>query len=141
MKRLACCLALLLATTFATTAHAQLPSLTVDWTAPGDDGAIGTATLYDMRFSTTRPDTANVTNMATWWSAATVITGLPAPLVSGSAQSTVVTPAGGFKADSTYYFVLRTRDDVGNWSAYSNVAFRPVLDVTPPRTVVDLRLR
>lgn len=139
--RLTLALTLALALTLVSQAKAQLPSLTLDWTAPGDDDGIGTATAYDVRYSVSKPDTTSAANMNTWWAGATVVTGLPAPLIVGSPQTTTLSPAGGFTAGNTYYFVLRTRDEVGNWSTYSNVAFRQVLDVTPPRGVVDLRVR
>jgi len=38
--------------------HAQIATKTFSWTAPGDDGAVGTATLYTMKWSTARPDEA-----------------------------------------------------------------------------------
>jgi hypothetical protein len=122
-------------------ALAQVASLTLEWTAPGDDAGIGTAQNYEARFSVTRPDTTSGTAMAAWWAAATVIPNLPAPAVAGTVQSVGVVPVGGFLGGNTYYFVLRARDDAGNWSAFSNVAFRAVPDTLPPRTVVDLRVR
>jgi hypothetical protein len=120
-------------------AGAQAASTTLQWTATGDDSLVGRATQYDGRYSPTRPDTLSSAAMASWWSAATVIPGLPAPLVAGSAQSLAITPAGGFAAGTTYYFVLRVADEVPNWSRYSNVAWRLFADGTAPAPIIDLR--
>jgi hypothetical protein len=122
-------------------AHSQVASVILDWTAPGDDADIGTATTYEMRWATSRPDTTSQTTFNAWWAAATPVAGLPAPLVAGTAQSVTVAPAGGFTTGRTYYFVLRTADEVPNWSGYSNVAWKFIPDTIPPRAIVDLRVR
>ena len=44
---------------------------TVNWTAPGDDGSVGRASVYDLRYSNLPLTAAN-------FSLATRITGLPA---------------------------------------------------------------
>src|SRR5690242_14651036 len=73
-------------------------SVTLQWSAPGDDGNIGTATAYHMRMSLAPIDNSN-------WSSANVVGGMPAPLVSGTRQSVVV---HGLSRDTTYYFAIRT---------------------------------
>ena len=106
-------------------AHAQAPPDTVNlqWTAPGDDGNIGTATLYDLRMSTSPIDLTN-------WSAATSVSGMPAPRVAGTKQSVTVS---GLTFGTTYYFAIRTQDDAGNWSGLSNVLkWDWVVDTAPP---------
>lgn len=118
---------------------AQVPSITLDWTAPGDDGNVGTATTYQMKWSTTRPDTTSQTAMDTWWAAATNVTGLPAPHVAGTAESFTV--AGPFATGQTYYFVMKACDEVPNCSGYSNVASKFIPDTVPPAKVLDLRVR
>lgn len=92
-------------------ARAQTDSLRVDWTAPGDDGAIGTASAYEMRFSTSPLDEAG-------WSSATSVPGLPAPQPAGTRQSTMVR---GLTSGTTYWFGIKTVDEAGNWSSLSNV--------------------
>lgn len=93
-------------------ARGALPVATLHWTAPGDDGGLGTATRYDIRRSTIPLTAANFLLADTVGSA-------PAPLVSGSAQTCpVILPTLG----TTWYVALRTVDDAGNWSAISNVA-------------------
>ena len=86
-------------------------SVTLTWTAPGDDGNIGTATLYDIRYSTSPVDESN-------WDQATQVTGEPAPQVAGSAESFDVT---GLDPGTVYYFAIKTADEVSNWSPISNV--------------------
>ncbi len=86
-------------------------SITLTWTAPGDDGNTGTATTYDIRYSTSTITSGN-------WASATQVTGEPTPLVAGTNQSMVIT---GLSASTTYYFAIETADEVPNWSGLSNV--------------------
>lgn len=120
-------------------AHSQVASIALSWTAPGDDGNVGTASRYDLRWSITRPDTTSTAAKDAWWAAATAVAGVPTPLIAGSAQSVVVSPAGGFTTGRTYYFVIRSADEVPNWSAWSNVAVKGIPDTTPPAPIIDLR--
>jgi hypothetical protein len=88
-------------------------SVRLTWTAPGDDGAIGTAYLYDLRYREDAPvDASNWDDPATYR-----VEGEALPLVAGSAQSTVVQ---GLLSQWTYYFALRTFDAAGNASGISN---------------------
>ncbi|MBI5005154.1 MAG: fibronectin type III domain-containing protein [Candidatus Lloydbacteria bacterium] len=86
-------------------------SLTVSWTAPGDDNNTGTATAYDLRYSTAAIIDGN-------FSSATQVSGEPSPQAVGASQSMTVT---GLSANTTYYFALKTSDEVPNTSAISNV--------------------
>ncbi|NKE71293.1 Ig-like domain-containing protein [Candidatus Manganitrophus noduliformans] len=85
-------------------------SVVLSWTAPGDDGNTGTATSYDIRYSTSPITEAN-------WTSAIQVSGEPTPLVAGSAQSFTVT---GLSCGTTYHFALKTLDEVPNPSAISN---------------------
>jgi len=108
-------------------------SLTVLWTATGDDGTIGTATTYDLRYRTVG---IAGTDTLSWWNAATKVTGLPAPHASGVTDSMRVR---GLTPLTTYYFILKVADEVPNWSGYSNVAVKATSgDQTPPSAVADL---
>jgi hypothetical protein len=99
----------------STSAFAATESLiNLSWTAPGDDGTVGRATRYDLRYSKS-PITA--TNFAQ----ATPAVGLPTP---GPAGTTEHYSIGGLGSGSTYYFAIKTVDDAGNWSALSNVVSR-----------------
>ncbi len=92
-------------------AIAAVSTFTVKWTTPGDDGLIGRATRYDLRYSTSTITAAN-------YALATPLTGLPLPGVSGTLQTFIVS---GLNAGTTYYLALKTVDEVGNWSAISNI--------------------
>ena len=87
-------------------------SITLTWTASGDDGDVGTASQYDIRYSTSPIDEGN-------WDAATQVDGEPAPSPSGTAETFTV--AGLFTA-TTYYFAMKVADEVPNWSELSNIA-------------------
>jgi hypothetical protein len=115
--------ALLLAPLLAHAQGAPPDSVKLSWTAPGDDGAIGTATLYELRMSTSTIDASN-------WSSATVVPGVPAPRVAGTKQTFTV---NGLTNGTTYYFAIRTQDDAGNWSGISNVMrWDWITDTAPP---------
>jgi len=118
---------------------AQVASITVRWTAPGDDGDIGAASSYDMRWSSVPPDTTNAVAFSVWFTSAASVPNMPAPALAGTPQSVVVAPVGGFVSGQTYYFVIRSRDERDNVSLLSNVAVRALADVTPPRRIFDLR--
>lgn len=117
-------------------AHAQTSadsSVVLIWTAPGDDGTAGRASSYDIRYRTT----AIVgTDTTTWWTGATQVTGEPIPGTAGSTDSMRVknlTPL------TTYYFMIKTADEVPNWSGFSNVATKTTSgDTTPPSAITDL---
>ncbi len=104
-------LALLINAAHPTIAASATPSLTLRWTTPGDDGILGRATRYDLRYSTF-PMTA-VT-----FATATVVKGLQAPKAAGVRDSFTVT---GLTPGVIYYFALKTMDDASNWSHLSNV--------------------
>jgi len=92
-------------------------SVTLTWTAPGDDSLTGNATRYDIRYSTAAITSAN-------FSAAAAVASPPAPVASGTSQSFVVT---GLQPATTYWFAIKTQDDAGNWSLISNVASKATL--------------
>jgi chitodextrinase len=87
-------------------------SVTLSWTTPGDDGTLGTASQFDLRYSTS-PITGSNFNQATRWAS------MPAPAASGTRQNVTVT---GLSAATTYYFAIKTADESGNWAPVSNVA-------------------
>ena len=102
-------------------------SVALSWTAPGDDGATGTATTYDVRYSTSTITAGN-------WASATPATGEPAPSVAGSAETFTVT---GLSESTTYYFAIKTSDEVPNESGLSNVPSAATA-TTAPDAVTDL---
>lgn len=88
--------------------------VTLSWTAPGDNGMVGRASQYDLRYATIPITDAN-------WAQATKVTNLPAPKQAGNRETFKV---GGLLAATTYYFSLKTADARPNWSILSNVAFK-----------------
>jgi hypothetical protein len=87
-------------------------TIRLNWTAVGDDGAIGTATSYDIRYSTGTITAGN-------FSAASQASGAPTPKVNGSAETMTI---AGLAGATTYYFAIKAVDEGGNTSAISNVA-------------------
>jgi hypothetical protein len=107
-------------------------SITLSWTAPGDDENAGTATTYDIRYST-----SNINNESKW-NSATQASDEPTPSAAGSSESMTVS---GLSADTTYYFAIKISDEVPNTSALSNIANATTLapsDTTAPSAISDL---
>jgi hypothetical protein len=109
----------------------NVTSATLSWKAPGDDGNVGTAASYDVRYRTNAITSNN-------WSTATLAVGEPAPAIAGTTQSFTVT---GLAPNRTYYFALRSSDETTtNISQLSNVASgtTPPVDTNAPAAVTNL---
>lgn len=89
-----------------------LSSVSLRWTAPGDDGQSGRAFEYDLRYSDQAISDLN-------FDSAVQLSGEPLPDSAGAIDSMQIT---GLVEDSTYFFALRTCDEAGNWSEISNNA-------------------
>ena len=109
-------------------AMAEAASVTLNWTASGDDGSVGTAAQYDVRYSTSNITNANFGN-------ATQATGEPAPKVAGSAETFTIS---NLAANTTYYFALKAADEATNWSGLSNVVSVTTGDETAPAAIANL---
>ncbi|MBI5555033.1 MAG: Ig-like domain-containing protein, partial [Elusimicrobia bacterium] len=101
-------------------------SITLTWTAPGDDGSSGTATTYDIRYSLTNITDGN-------WASATQVSGEPAPQLAGAGQNITIS---GLAECTTYYFALKTADEVPNTSSISNIPSRRTKDATKPSSQI-----
>jgi lysyl endopeptidase len=99
-------------------------SVTLRWTAPGDDNMEGTADRYDLRY---RPN-APITSSSDFENARS-ISNLPSPQSAGTPQSVTV----GVSRDTSYYFALVALDEVPNASPLAATE----RDVTP---VAGLRI-
>lgn len=89
------------------------------WLASGDDGTVGKASRYEVRYST-NPITANN------FTGATLALHPPQPLATGSAESLQVP---GLFFLTKYYFALVVLDEAGNRSSVSNVVSTTTLGV------------
>lgn len=109
-------------------------SVTLQWTAPGDDGMDGVAYEYDLRASY---DTITPANFA----AAFHIDSIYPPLPAGMTQTCEV---DSLTPGQKYYFAIKTRDNIGNWSPISNclsaICLADLL-VTFPDTALDRIVR
>lgn len=105
--------------------------VTLTWTAPGDNGNNGTASVYDIRYSTSAITAAN-------FNSAAAFTPVPLPLAAGTSQSFI---ALDLTPGTTYWFAIKARDAANNWSTVSNVvsAQTAAADRTPPAAVQDLQ--
>jgi len=96
-------------------------SVTLTWTAVGDDGNIGQASRYDIRYSTQSILTDEDFDKATQ----VEVELQPKP--SGEKETFTV---GGLEQGTEYYFAIKVIDDANNISELSNCVFaRTLLDV------------
>lgn len=86
-------------------------SISLQWLATGDDGNVGTATGYEIRYSQQEI-------VDDHWIDATVFNQSLAPRVSGEAEELTIT---GLSPSTLYYVALKVRDEAGNESLLSNV--------------------
>jgi hypothetical protein len=105
-------------------AHAvSLNEYLLTWTAVGDDGTLpGTASKYDIRYSTREITGAN-------FASATGVVNEPDPRPQGEQDSCLVfipDPEPG----KSYYFAMKTADEVPNWSPLSRVVMAMAIDQT-----------
>ena len=103
-------------------------SIQLTWAAPGDDGSSGTATTYNIRYST-----ADITDGN--FAAATAVTGVPAPALAGTSQDVTVT---GLTPNTLYHFAMKTADEVPIWSGISNVVSATTLPAGPDLPTVPV---
>ena len=117
-------------TDLTATTGADFGEVDLTWTAPGDDGDIGTASQYIIKYSTSAITEAN-------WSSAIDTSGEPTPQPAGTSQSFTVT---GLTGGETYYFAIKARDNADNISDISNSpsAVAKEEDTTPPSIPVSL---
>ncbi len=118
-------------TNLAATSGALEGTVNLTWTAPGDNGILGTAQTYLVRHAT-----AEIT-LATWDAADPVSTGVPTSSASGVTESMTVT--SGLTSGVTYFFAVKTLDEVSNFSLVSNSpSAAAAADIVPPAAIGDL---
>jgi len=102
----------------------------LSWSAPGDDGYVGVAAQYDIRYNLEYISESN-------WYSATQVADVPAPSSPGYGETMVIT---GLNPGTTYFFGIKACDDAGNWSQLSNVAISgETSDIVPPSAIADLQ--
>jgi hypothetical protein len=104
-------------------------SITLQWTAPGDDGNTGTASQYDLRYREGTSLTADN------WNSSTQASTEPAPKATSSAETFTV---GGLQTDKTYFRHSRLPMRYPTGQEISNVADGKTRDTIPPSAVSDL---
>lgn len=87
-------------------------TIRLNWTSVGDDGTTGTASSYDIRYSTSPITSAN-------FSSAGQVSSPPSPKISGSAETIT---AANLSGNTTYYFAIKAADSSGNIGSISNIA-------------------
>lgn len=112
-------------------ATAGTNSVSLTWTAPADNGGTIPASAYDIRWS------HNPVTTEAAWNAATQVSGEPQPGAPGHGETMSLTG----RSTGTYYFCLKSVDEVGHWSAMSNSPNATVVaGCDPPDAVGDLRV-
>ncbi|HOL47275.1 MAG TPA: lamin tail domain-containing protein, partial [bacterium] len=109
-------------------------SVTLQWTASGDNGTDGTAASYDIRYSLTPIN--DTTAFLSAQQAAGISAKTPAP--GGSIESFTVT---GLIPDETYYFVIAVFDANGNTSpiTFSNVSAKTSIEFTDHIVISEVK--
>jgi subtilisin family serine protease/PKD repeat protein len=86
-------------------------AVTLTWTAIGDDGMLGKANRYDIRYSQNPIDETN-------FSSATPIINNPQPAMAGTAETVIL---DNLNPQTTYFFAIKAMDNAGNLSPLSNL--------------------
>jgi len=86
-------------------------SITLTWTAPGNDRDSGTASQYDIRYDTSIIDDNSK------FASAPQAPNIPTPNTAGTSENFTVS---GLSANTTYFFALVAEDEVPNLSGLSN---------------------
>lgn len=116
---------------FTVNCSAQSANITFTLTAPGDDGAVGTAAEYDIRYST---DSLALVNN---WDGTEVLRaeGEPAPQVAGTFESFTLS-FSDIASETTYFFAIKARDEAFNLSGLSNVVRKTSPDILAPNAII-----
>ncbi|MFH1631642.1 MAG: fibronectin type III domain-containing protein [bacterium] len=104
----------------------------IGWTAPGDDGSMGAAFAYDIRYSSSPISSSN-------FSQATPVTTMTVPSQSGMQEQITITE---LTPSANYYFAIRSIDEQNNESELSNILFAKtptdIVENAYPGPVADL---
>jgi hypothetical protein len=100
---------------------ASAADVVLRWTAPGDDGTAGTASTYLIRYSLQGLAGSTSADSVDWWNNLSTPVGgsIPTPRVAGTRETFTM---AGLDSGTTYYYMIRTCDEIPNCSGYSNIA-------------------
>lgn len=105
----------------------------LNWTAPGNNGNVGSAAAYEIRISS-----GNISSDALCDSASSVFSGL-APKQAGLSEVYYVS---GLSPNTLYYFCIRAYDSAGNRNSWTGTGISartyPTPDLTPPADITNL---
>lgn len=101
-------------TNLATAAAGGVGRVRLNWTAVGDDGMTGIASVYDVRYR--RAEFGPIDN-DTKFANSQQATGEPIPAPPGSPETMVIS---GLQPGHQFYFAIKAGDEIPNWSALSN---------------------
>ena len=98
-------------------------SITIGWTATGDNRKVGTAFEYEILYWTPQNGF--------------VVACPPTPRATRSLESVTV---GGLSSNTTYYLALKVADEAGNWSGLSNVESATTKESPNPPPLWDVQI-
>ena len=102
----------------------------LSWTAPGDDGWVGMATKYIIKYATYNITTGNFDSVTDVKERNVTVSG-------GNPDSETIT---GLASDTLYYFAIKTEDEIPNVSDISNIATAIIVeDTLPPRQPAGIK--
>ncbi len=102
----------------------------LSWTAPGDDGWLGLATKYIIKYATYNITAGNFDGVADVKERTVTVSG-------GNPDSETIT---GLASDTRYYFAIKTEDEIPNVSGISNIATTIIVeDTLSPRQPAGIK--
>jgi len=102
----------------------------LSWTAPGDDGWLGMATKYTIKYATYNITAGNFDSVSDVKERNVTVSG-------GNPDSETIT---GLASDTLYYFAIKTEDEIPNISGISNIATAIIReDTLPPRQPAGIK--
>lgn len=139
MKKIIAFLAMLIVVVIILPSCTQADEIQVQctWTAPGDDGNVGTAAQYEMRWC--QDDSMLLIN--DFWNQNRIPPdSLPSPSIAGTIESITITI--DVLSGHYFYIAVMARDEANNWSGLSNIkeVYYEYIDVTAPNVIIDFEV-
>ncbi len=107
-------------------------SITLKWTAVGDDEKSGQAYIYDIRYSTETIEESN-------FEEATQVISVVQPQTAGMTESITI---NNLYPATAYYFAVKAADELLQWSGISNIATGTTThEISPGAAAVEARFR